>query len=281
MTSVTAGDGEEVAIYEYDSFGNVLTEAGSLANEFKFSTKQADKRGQLIDFGFRWYDPEVGRFTQRDPIGVGGGLNVYAYCAGNPVNFVDPWGLDPILPPPGCPYQISPGPNPQGGSQSDSAPGEGFAGDETILLVITDDTTKWDKFWWNVLGGFAGVDFISANVGDVAGVIKSARNAYNVFGKLDAIYISSHGLGQFDPDVKGKGFWEITRSQGKELSQYCKRDAEIRFFGCCDDDDVELYRRRAWGIHDVTGLSVCFHTGLQDPGPRVDPTGVWITVPWW
>ena len=69
VTSVTDGDGEEVAIYEYDSFGNVLTEAGSLANEFKFSTKQAVKRGQLIDFGCRWYDPEIGRFTQAHPVG--------------------------------------------------------------------------------------------------------------------------------------------------------------------------------------------------------------------
>ena len=48
VTSVTDGDGVEVAIYEYDSFGNVLTEAGSLANEFRFSTKQADKRGQSL-----------------------------------------------------------------------------------------------------------------------------------------------------------------------------------------------------------------------------------------
>jgi len=94
VTSVTDGDGKEVAIYEYDCFGNVLTEAASLSNDFKFSTKQADKRGQLIDFGARWYDPEVGRWTQRDPLGVAGGLNLYGYCNGNPLNLIDPWGLD-------------------------------------------------------------------------------------------------------------------------------------------------------------------------------------------
>ena len=94
VTSVTDGNKEEVAIYEYDAFGNVLTEAGSLANEFKFSTKQADKRGRLIDFGFRWYDPEIGRWTQRDPLGAAGGLNLYAYCSGNPVNLIDLWGFE-------------------------------------------------------------------------------------------------------------------------------------------------------------------------------------------
>jgi len=97
VTSITEDDGDEVAIYEYDAFGNVLTEAGSLANEFKFSTKQADKRGRLIDFGFRWYDPEIGRSTQRDPLGVAGGLNLYAYCDSNPVNFLDRWGLQVLM----------------------------------------------------------------------------------------------------------------------------------------------------------------------------------------
>lgn len=43
------------------------------------------------------YDPSTGRFTTRDPIGQGGGLNVYAYCGNNPVGGVDPSGLERIL----------------------------------------------------------------------------------------------------------------------------------------------------------------------------------------
>ncbi|MBI3927004.1 MAG: RHS repeat-associated core domain-containing protein [Armatimonadetes bacterium] len=38
-------------------------------------------------------DPQVGRFLTRDPIGYDGGLNLYAYCENNPVNFSDPSGL--------------------------------------------------------------------------------------------------------------------------------------------------------------------------------------------
>ena len=43
----------------------------------------------------RYYDPMSGRFTQEDPIGLAGGLNVYGFAGGDPVNFADPFGLCP------------------------------------------------------------------------------------------------------------------------------------------------------------------------------------------
>jgi RHS repeat-associated protein len=47
----------------------------------------------LQHVGWRWYQPGIGRFVQRDPIGLGGGLNVYAYVESNPLLAVDPMGL--------------------------------------------------------------------------------------------------------------------------------------------------------------------------------------------
>jgi RHS repeat-associated protein len=41
----------------------------------------------------RYYDPATGRFTQEDPIGLAGGLNLYGFAGGDPVNFSDPFGL--------------------------------------------------------------------------------------------------------------------------------------------------------------------------------------------
>lgn len=43
----------------------------------------------------RNYDPLSGRFTQEDPIGLAGGLNVYGFAGGDPVNYADPFGLSP------------------------------------------------------------------------------------------------------------------------------------------------------------------------------------------
>ena len=47
----------------------------------------------------RYYDPATGRFTQEDPIGLAGGLNLYGFADGDPVNFSDPFGL--------CPAEVS------------------------------------------------------------------------------------------------------------------------------------------------------------------------------
>jgi RHS repeat-associated protein len=45
----------------------------------------------------RYYDSGTGRFTQEDPIGLAGGLNLYGFATGDPVNFSDPFGLNPCL----------------------------------------------------------------------------------------------------------------------------------------------------------------------------------------
>src|SRR5690606_1172080 len=53
---------------------------------------QADETG-LSYRRNRYYDGLSGQFTQQDPIGIAGGLNLYGYAAGDPINFSDPFGL--------------------------------------------------------------------------------------------------------------------------------------------------------------------------------------------
>jgi RHS repeat-associated protein len=65
---------------------------------------KADNSGMLYRRN-RYYDPSTGRFTQEDPIGLAGGLNVYGFAGGDPVNFSDPFGLCPPKDNTPCPAQ--------------------------------------------------------------------------------------------------------------------------------------------------------------------------------
>ena len=47
----------------------------------------------LEHVGHRWYQPDIGRFVQRDPIGIFGGWNVFGYVCGRPTMLIDPVGL--------------------------------------------------------------------------------------------------------------------------------------------------------------------------------------------
>ena len=55
-----------------------------------------DKSGTLYRRA-RYYEPSTGRFTQEDPIGLAGGMNLYGFASGDPVNYGDPFGLWPDL----------------------------------------------------------------------------------------------------------------------------------------------------------------------------------------
>jgi RHS repeat-associated protein len=43
----------------------------------------------------RYYNPQTGRFTQEDPIGLAGGMNAYGFANGDPASYADPYGLCP------------------------------------------------------------------------------------------------------------------------------------------------------------------------------------------
>jgi len=52
----------------------------------------------FYSFRNRWYDPTSGRFLSKDPIGLDGGdLNLYVFCGNDPVNNVDPYGLQKVI----------------------------------------------------------------------------------------------------------------------------------------------------------------------------------------
>jgi len=77
--------------YEYDAWGNTTTCEETIENRFRFNGQQYDPITQQYYLRARFYNPVIGRFTQEDTY-RGDGLNLYAYCANNPVYYVDPSG---------------------------------------------------------------------------------------------------------------------------------------------------------------------------------------------
>jgi RHS repeat-associated protein len=85
--------GNVTATTDYEAFGKEVRETGSTTNTRKFCTKERSASIGLDNFGFRYFDWELGRFVTRDPSGYPDGPNNYLYCHNNPINHIDPLGL--------------------------------------------------------------------------------------------------------------------------------------------------------------------------------------------
>lgn len=91
--------GESLERYDYNAYGaededynpfRRMFGKKSVHNPFRYTGEYTDSETGLVYLRNRMYDPETGRFTTEDP--AKSGVNWYAYCEGNPINFIDPWG---------------------------------------------------------------------------------------------------------------------------------------------------------------------------------------------
>ena len=92
---VNAQDGGITAQYEYGPFGEVLRATGSMAkiNVFRFSTKFQDDEGDLLYYGYRYYNSAVGKWLSRDASGEGVTPNLYCPVKNSLLNSADFLGL--------------------------------------------------------------------------------------------------------------------------------------------------------------------------------------------
>ncbi|MDQ0081663.1 RHS repeat-associated protein [Variovorax boronicumulans] len=92
---MTGADGQLLWQTRYRVWGNTVQEeyhpAQLAPQNLRFQGQYLDRETGLHYNTFRFFDPDVGRFTTSDPIGLAGGLNLYQY-APNPVEWIDPWG---------------------------------------------------------------------------------------------------------------------------------------------------------------------------------------------
>ena len=86
--------------YTYDAFGNQLgkqTNGEVGKNPFRYAGYQYDEESELYYLNARYYDPKTARFLSEDDPSYGNlndplSLNLYTYCANNPLMYIDPSG---------------------------------------------------------------------------------------------------------------------------------------------------------------------------------------------
>ncbi|NGZ77920.1 RHS repeat-associated core domain-containing protein [Saccharibacillus alkalitolerans] len=101
-TALTDEQGQVTDTYSYDTYGEQLSHEGATNQPFQYNGRdgvQTDANG-LYQMRARYYNPEIKRFVNRDvlsgSIGSGLTMNRYAYVNGNPVSYIDPFGLSAV-----------------------------------------------------------------------------------------------------------------------------------------------------------------------------------------
>jgi RHS repeat-associated protein len=118
--------------YGYDPYGASQVTGTASDNPYQYTGRENDRTG-LLHYRARYYNPTWARFVSEDPIGLDGGINVYAYAGNNPIQLRDPsgnifggfggfggsWGGKPLDGPPvgecyffGCWHPSPPSPSP-------------------------------------------------------------------------------------------------------------------------------------------------------------------------
>ncbi len=87
--AMVSSSGAMVWRASHDAFGEATVEINTVSNNLRLPGQYFDAETERHYNGYRDYDPDLGRYIQRDPLGLAAGVNTYGYAYQDPINFVD------------------------------------------------------------------------------------------------------------------------------------------------------------------------------------------------
>ena len=244
LISKIDASGEDAYYYQYDGLGSTVAitdENGTIVNKYAYGDfgEEAENRVEGVSNPFRYvgrygvqtdaddllymraryYKPSVGRFINKDPIGLAGGMNLYNYVGGNPIGRIDPMGL----------WSIQIGFSGSGGGGAGGTTGAG------IVIGYSDEQgPQWGVYGYGGggshvgLGGSVGIDIIWSRNDDICNDLSG--DALTVGGSISLVgiviggeintpisrdasssYTVSVGLGGGAVPAEGHGYYTVTQ----------------------------------------------------------------------
>jgi RHS repeat-associated protein len=135
VVAQTDASGAIQTSYSYEPFGKTTTSGTTNSNTQKYTGREDDGTG-LYYYRARYYSATLQRFISEDPVGVIGGINLYAYVGNNPISFTDAFGLKP-----GDPFASTP---------------PWLSGKGRRIMFKGQPAIKWDGIVFDANGNFVG-----------------------------------------------------------------------------------------------------------------------------
>ncbi len=185
ITNITDSTGATVKTYQYDAFGNIINQTGTLVNPFTYTGREYDSESGLYYYRARYYDGRIGRFLQEDKetgqLTTPLSLNLYAYVLNNPLIYLDPFGLSPKQNPIDWWMYNSVVPGPFGQPVSEwGSQGPTSWGDPMKYTEEASAGWKWAERGAVGLSAAAALTAGGLGVAEMTGLINTAPQANNI-----------------------------------------------------------------------------------------------------
>jgi RHS repeat-associated protein len=213
VQEVTSELGEIVWSAEYDVYGRIkrLPACKTENQIIRFQGHYDDDETGLHYNFFRYYDPDIGRYITQDPIGIGGGINLYEYTH-NPLNWVDPLGLDNKYRRGNGQFGRKPGPKPKPSTHGNAI----GANKPAVLYAQFDENQVFQK--WGITN-----EVVDPNRRYGNSVPDDWRVQEVDRGGRRAIAALERELEEVDPGPKNKVKWAGKRKGAKNISARARR----------------------------------------------------------